>query len=76
MLTPANGSTRCKIDARQISTTSSLRRFAKRASLTNLSMAQKQIAPTTQIIKTPIKTESMATPCARCGRSPCAIPDG
>jgi hypothetical protein len=27
-------------------------------------MAQKQIAPTTQIIKTPIKTESMATPCA------------
>jgi hypothetical protein len=29
-----------------------------------LSIAQKQMAPTTQIIKTPIKTESMATPCA------------
>jgi hypothetical protein len=26
-------------------------------------MAQKQIAPTTQIIKTPIKTEIMAIPC-------------
>ena len=61
---PASGNTRCRIDARQISTTSSLSRFARRASLTNLSIAQKQIAPTTQIIKTPIKTESMATPCA------------
>jgi hypothetical protein len=36
-----------------------LRRFARRASLTNFSMAQKQIAPTTQIIKIPIKTESI-----------------
>ena len=26
-------------------------------------MAQKQIAPTTQVIRTPIKTESMAIPC-------------
>jgi hypothetical protein len=61
--TPASGNTRCRIAARQISTTSSLSRFAKRASLTNLSMAQKQIAPTTQMIRTPIKTESIATPC-------------
>jgi hypothetical protein len=30
----------------------------------NFSMAQKQIAPTTQIIRTPIKTEIMATPSA------------
>src|ERR1700731_2121218 len=66
-LIPANGSTRCRIDARQISTTSSLRRFASRASLINFSIAQKQIAPTTQIIKTPIKTEIMAVPWAVAG---------
>jgi hypothetical protein len=30
--------------------------------LTNLSMAQKQIAPTMQIIKTPTKAESIAPP--------------
>jgi hypothetical protein len=38
--------------------------ICKRLSLTNFSMAQKQIAPTTQIIRTPIKTESIATPFA------------
>src|SRR5262249_13562056 len=59
---PASGST--QIAARQTSTTSILRRFAKRPSLTKLSMAQKQIAPITQIIKISIKTESIATPCA------------
>src|SRR6202022_2832685 len=44
-----------------MSTTSNLSRFASRPSVANLSMAQKQIAPTTTIIKTPIKTEIMAT---------------
>jgi hypothetical protein len=63
-LIPASGSTRCRIAARQISTTSSLRRFAKRPSLTNFSIAQKQIAPTMQIIKIPIRSDSMATSCA------------
>jgi hypothetical protein len=38
-------------------TTSNLSRFASRPSVANLSMAQKQIAPTTTIIKIPIKTE-------------------
>jgi hypothetical protein len=39
-------------------------------------MAQKQIAPTTQIIKTPIKTESMAIPSAAAVTSHLrAIPD-
>jgi hypothetical protein len=47
---------------RQISTTSNLRRFANRASRTNLSIAQKQMAPTTMIIKTPIRTDIMAFP--------------
>ena len=42
---------------------------AKRLSLTNFSMAQKQIAPTTQIIRTPIKTESIATPLCSYGNS-------
>ena len=60
-LIPASGSTRCRIAATQINTTSSLRRLAKRASLTNLSMTQKHIAPTMHIIRTPIKTESIAT---------------
>src|SRR5215211_3636487 len=45
---------------RQTSTTSNLSRFANRLSVANLSIAQKQIAPTTTIIKTPIKTEIMA----------------
>lgn len=40
-LTPVSGSPRCRIAARQISTTSSLRWLARRASLTNLSMARK-----------------------------------
>src|ERR1700730_16616254 len=44
-----------------MSTTSNLTRFASRPSVANLSMAQKQIAPTTTIIKTPIKAEIMAT---------------
>jgi len=43
--------------------TSSLRRFASRPSRTNLSMAQKQIAPTTQIIRIPIRSEIIASPC-------------
>jgi len=59
---PAKGSTRCKIAPRQMSTTSNLRRFANRPSLANLSMAQKQIAPMTTIIKTPIKTEIIDVP--------------
>jgi hypothetical protein len=59
-LIPASGNTLCKIAPRQISTTRSLRRLVKRLSLTNFSMAQKQIAPTTHIIRTPIKTESIA----------------
>src|SRR3954471_22420806 len=46
----------CKIAPRQTSTTSNLSRFASRLSVANLSMAQKQIAPTT----TPIKTEILA----------------
>jgi hypothetical protein len=61
-LIPAKGSTRCKIAPRQMSTTSNLRRFANRPSLANLSIAQKQIAPMTTIIKTPIKTEIIAVP--------------
>jgi hypothetical protein len=41
-----------------------------------LSMAQKQIAPTTQIIKTPIKTESIAIPSAGVMNTPLRpIPD-
>jgi hypothetical protein len=44
---PVNGSTRCKMAPRQMSTTSNLSRFDSRRSLANLSMAQKQIAPTT-----------------------------
>ena len=51
-----------RIAARQISTTSSLSRLARRPSLTNFSMTQKQIAPTMQMIRTEIKTESMAAP--------------
>jgi hypothetical protein len=39
-------------------------------------MAQKQIAPTTQTIKTPIKTESIATPLYWYGKRWCAILDG
>src|ERR1700688_3325180 len=53
---------------RQISTTSNLSRFANRRSLANLSMAQKQIAPTTIIIRTPIKTEIMHQPSRRSSR--------
>ena len=53
--------------ARQISTTSSFRRFASRPSRTNLSMAQKQIAPTTQIIRIPIRSEIIAIPILRPG---------
>src|SRR5216684_3744440 len=56
---PASGSTRWKIALRQISTTSNLSRFASRRSVTNLSMAQKQIAPTTIILRAPIKAEIM-----------------
>jgi len=55
-----SGSTRCTIAPRQTSTTSNLSRFASRLSVANLSMAQKHMAPTTMIIKTPIKTEIMA----------------
>jgi len=40
-----------------MSTTSNLRRLASRRSLANLSIAQKQIAPTTTMISTPIRTE-------------------
>src|ERR1700738_81124 len=47
---------------RQMSTTSNLSRFDSRRSLANLSMAQKQIAPMTTIIKTPIKTEIIPIP--------------
>jgi hypothetical protein len=59
---PVNGSTRCKMAPRQTSTTSNLSRFDSRRSLANLSMAQKQIAPMTTIIKTPIKTEIITIP--------------
>src|SRR5262245_21803703 len=58
----ASGRTRWRIAAKQISTTSNLRRLAKRPSLTNLSIAQKQIAPMTQIIRIPIKATSIAKP--------------
>jgi hypothetical protein len=61
---PVNGSTRCKMAPRQMSTTSNLSRFDSRRSLANLSMAQKQIAPMTTIIKTPIKTEIIPIPFA------------
>jgi hypothetical protein len=61
-LTPASGSTRWRIAPRQIRTTSSLRSFSRRLSFTNLSMAQKQMAPTTTMIKTAIRTESMISP--------------
>jgi Resolvase, N terminal domain len=44
-LTPASGSTRWRVAPRQIRTTSSLRSFSRRLSFTNLSMAQKQMAP-------------------------------
>jgi hypothetical protein len=46
----------------QISTTSSLSSCASRRSLANFSIAQKQMAPMTTIIKTPIKAEIIATP--------------
>jgi hypothetical protein len=69
---PARGSTRCRMAARQINTTSSLRRLASRPSRTNFSMAQKQIAPTTQIIRIPIRSEIIAIPILRPGpRRPC-----
>src|SRR5258705_11483900 len=57
---PASGSTRWKIAFRQISTTSNLSRFASRRSGPNLSMTQKQIAPTTIILRAPIKAEIIA----------------
>jgi len=66
---PAGGS---RIAARQISTTNNLRRFAKRPSLANLSMAQKQIAPMTQIIRTLIKAESIAPPLVLVSQRPSA----
>src|SRR5262245_30208930 len=44
---------------RQISTTNSLSRFASRRSLANRSIAQKQIAPNTMMLRTPIKTDSI-----------------
>src|ERR1700682_4317969 len=43
--------------------TSNFSRFASRRSLANLSMAQKQIAPTTMIVKTDTRTKTMAIPC-------------
>jgi hypothetical protein len=52
-----SGSTRCKIAPRHMSTTSNLRRFASQRSLANLSIALKQIAATTAIASTPIRTE-------------------
>ena len=47
---PARGSTLCRIAARQMSTTSNFKSCASRPSRTNLSIAQKQMAPTTIII--------------------------
>ena len=49
----------------QIRTTSSLSSCARRRSAANLSIAQKQMAPMTTIIKTPIKAESIARPPCR-----------
>src|ERR1700716_2228295 len=40
-----------------MSTTSNFRRFASRRSLANLSIAQKQIAPTTTMLRTLIRTK-------------------
>jgi hypothetical protein len=44
----------------QISTTSNLSSCDRRRSTANLSIAQKQMAPITTIIKTPIRAESIA----------------
>src|SRR5258706_11565585 len=49
---------------RQISITSSFSRFASRRSVANLSMAQKQIAPTTIMVKIEIRTKIIAIPLA------------
>jgi hypothetical protein len=49
----------------QIRTTSSLSNCASRRSTANLSIAQKQMAPMTTIIKTPIKAESILIPHCR-----------
>src|SRR5271168_3871057 len=53
--------------ARQIRITRSLSSCASRRSLANLSIAQKQMAPMTTIIRTPIKAESIAIPLCRHG---------
>jgi hypothetical protein len=45
-----------------MSITSNFNKFANRRSLANLSMAQKQIAPTTTIVRTAIKTKIIAPP--------------
>ncbi len=74
---PSNGSKRFTIEAKQSSTTSSLRSCVSRPSVLNLSMAQKQIAPMTIVIRMPIMSEITATPryLSRCVRSlPSALP--
>ena len=67
---------------RQISITSSFSRLASRRSVANLSMTQKQIAPTTIMVKIEIRTKIIAIPCSvdlHCsefrGSIPVAIPD-
>src|SRR6266403_6255838 len=49
---------------RQISITSSFSRFASRRSVANLSMAQKQIAPTTIMVKIDIRIKIIVPPVA------------
>jgi hypothetical protein len=43
-----------------MSTTSNLSRFASRRSVANFSIAQKQIAPTTMMVKIDIKSKTIA----------------
>jgi len=61
-LIPASGSNRCRIAARQINTTS-IEKVCQACFVDNLSMAQKQSAPTMQIIKTRLRPKAWKPLC-------------
>ena len=69
LLEHSNKNSLCFWRGWQISTTSSLSRFRSRRSRANRSIAQKQIAPNTIILRTPIRAEIMS-PIASNGAAP------